>query len=46
MVEHVKDDGDVLVRPNDKMLKDFGDVIPFKPRELSKYFEVREGWAG
>ncbi len=43
MVEQIRDDGDVLVRPDDKLLKDFGDLIPFKPRELSKYFEVRWG---
>ncbi len=41
IVEQIQESGDVLVRPNDKLLKDFGDLIPFKPRELSKFFEVR-----
>ena len=40
-MELIREDGDVMVRPDDKLLKDFGDVIPFNPRELSKYFEVR-----
>ncbi|GAB4821977.1 hypothetical protein N2152v2_009023 [Parachlorella kessleri] len=39
IVEQIQESGDVLVRPNDKLLKDFGDLIPFKPRELSKFFE-------
>lgn len=36
----------MLVRPDDAQLKDFEELIPFRARELSKYFEVGSAGAG
>ena len=44
-MEEIKDSGEVLVRPDHHQLENFGDLIPFRPRELSKYFEVGRGRA-
>ena len=38
-VEHVTDDGLVLVHPKDEQLGDFKEAISFQPKELRKYFE-------
>lgn len=38
-VEHVTDDGLVMVHPTDEQLGDFKEAISFQPKELRKYFE-------
>jgi hypothetical protein len=39
-VQHVADDGGVMVVPEDASLPDFKDAIRFEPREIAKHFEV------
>jgi transcription elongation factor SPT5 len=39
VVEHVADDGAVVVRPTDEKLAGFDDAISFRPRELAKRFD-------
>ncbi|PRW59844.1 transcription elongation factor SPT5-like protein 1 [Chlorella sorokiniana] len=42
VVQHIAEDGGIMVQPQDESLGDFKDVIRFEPRELSKYFESGE----
>lgn len=41
-VQHISEDGGVMVLPQDASLPDFTDVIRFEPRELIKFFESGE----
>jgi hypothetical protein len=45
-VQHITEDGGVMVVPEDAALPDFKDAIRFEPREITKYFEVRNLAAG
>lgn len=39
-MQHISEDGGVLMLPRDASLPDFTEAIRFEPRELTKYFEV------
>lgn len=41
IVQHIAEDGGVMVLPQDAALPGFNEVIRFEPRELVKFFEVR-----
>lgn len=41
LVQHIAEDGGVMVLPQDAALPGFNEVIRFEPRELVKFFEVR-----
>lgn len=40
LVQHISEDGGVMVLPQDAALPGFNEVIRFEPRELVKFFEV------
>ena len=42
-VQHIGEDGGVMVMPQDEALPDFSTAIRFEPRELAKDFEVLTG---
>ena len=42
-MQHIGEDGGVMVMPQDEALPDFSTAIRFEPRELAKYFEVLTG---